>query len=498
MFFVTLWGFTMVLAAVAAEKEVELLTDAEFLQPTSTFEFRFARPVTSRDEVGTVASNPPIRIEPAVAGTFTWLSQRSGVFVPTASPPLGAGLVVTIRSDFRDLDGKPIGQSFRAVLKTPPYGITTAVAPQEDEINPRPVVRLAFNLDTTLDPTRFRFVSASGQETAAEVRYATEDDYFDVPVENLDWNRRWTEGARTGEPSSAEATEGKLPSAEATEGRPLMDRMMVTPVGPLEGGQDWRLEIAAGLKSVSGNQKIGEPKTVPIGVVPRFTIKSLGGTNYIHSGTAIRAEFTSNLAGDILTSTASKFFQVEPAVEHMRYEVDGSELHVFGDFALGRSYRLIIGPDVVDEYGAPYSGDQSRTVQFSPVKPRVYLPVVDGDQFRGGAREFEALSINVRRLHIRALLVDPASGPAARTAFAAYEHSDKENEDEPNQRIVEGKISGKVISDHTIELTDAAVDKRLRTQIDWNQMVGVDQGGMVLLTIEGDPIPEAGKQKVGA
>jgi uncharacterized protein YfaS (alpha-2-macroglobulin family) len=497
LFFVTLSGFTMVSAALAAEKEVELLTDAEFLQPTSTFEFRFARPVSSREDVGTLATNPPIKIDPAIAGTFTWLSQRSGVFVPTAPPPLGAGLVVTIRPDFRELNGKPIGQAFRAVLKTPPYGITSVVAPQEDEITPKPEIRLAFNLDTALDPTRFRYVSAGGQETAAKVRYATENDYFDVPVENLDWNRRWTEstGSGSGEPSEDEAQNSSF--AEASEGKPLMDRMIVTPEAPLEANQDWRLEIAAGLKSVSGNQKISESKTVAIGVVPPFTIKNLTGTNYIHSGTAIRAEFTRSLAGDILTSTASKFFQVEPAVEHFRYEVDGSELDVYGDFALGQSYRLIIGPDVVDEFGAPYSGDKSKTVQFSPVKPRVYLPVVAGDQFRGGAREFEALSINVRRLHVRALLVDPASGPAARTAFAPYEHNDKGTEDEPNQRIPESKISGKAIFDRTIELADAAIDKRLRTQIDWNQIVGANRGGMVLLTIEGDPMPEAGKQKVG-
>ncbi|MBV8278866.1 MAG: hypothetical protein JO170_26895, partial [Verrucomicrobia bacterium] len=489
-FFVTLSCFSIMSAALAAEKEVELITDAEFLQPTSTFEFRFARPVASREEVGTIAGNAPIRIEPAVPGTFTWLSQRSGVFVPTAPPPLGAGLVVTIRSDFRGLDGKPIGQAFRAVLKTPPYGITSVVAPEENEITPRPVVRLAFNLDTALDPSRFRFISGNGQETAAEVRYATEDDYFEVPVENLDWNRRWNESGRAGTSEPA--------NAEATEGKPLMDRMMVTPVGPLEAGEDWRLEIAAGLKSISGGQKIGEPKTVPIGVVPRFTINKVTAANYIHSGKAIRAEFSDNFGPDILTSTASKFFKVEPAVEHLRYEVDGSEVDVFGDFALGQSYRLIIGPEVVDEYGAPYSGDRSRSVQFSPVKPRVYLPVVAGDQFRGGAREFEALSINVRRLHIRALLVDPASGPAARTAFAGYEHNDKENEDEPNQRISEAKLNGKPIFDRAIELTDATVDKRIRTQIDWNQVVGVDRGGMVLLTIEGDPIPEAGKQKIGA
>jgi alpha-2-macroglobulin len=493
----------MMSAAVAADKEVELLTDAEFLQPTSTFEFRFGTPVATREGVGTVAGSPPITIQPALPGTFTWLSQRSGVFVPAAAPPLGAGFVVTIRPDFRDLSGKPVGQGFRAVLKTPPYGITSAAAPQEEEISPKPVVRLAFNLDTALDPTRFRFVSAGGQETAAEVRYATQDDYFEVPVENLDWNRRWNvrEHAPTGQPAQEETPSSdadKPPFAEATEGKPLMDRMMVTPVEPLQGDQAWRLEIAAGLTSVSGGQKIGEPKTIPIGVVPAFTIKSLAPTNYIHSAKAIRVEFTRSLGGDILTSSAKQFFQVEPAVEHLRYEIDGSELDVFGDFVLGQSYRLVIGPDVVDEYGAPYSGDQSRIVQFSPVKPRIYLPVVTGDQFRGGAREFEALSINVRRLHVRALLVDPANGPAARTAFAAYKDNDKENEDEPNQRVPEVKVGGKTIFERTIELTGAAVDKRVRTQIDWNQIVGLNRGGMVLLTMEGDPLPEAGKQRIGA
>jgi hypothetical protein len=277
LFFVTLSGFTMVSAALAAEKEVELLTDAEFLQPTSTFEFRFATPVVSREDVGTVASNPPIKIDPAVAGTFTWLSQRSGVFVPTAPPPLGAGLVVTIRPDFRDLNGKPIGQAFREVLKTPPYGITSVVAPQEDEVTPRPEVRLAFNLDTALDPTRFRFVSAGGQETVAKVRYATEEDYFDVPVENLDWNRRWTApmGPRTGEPSEEETQNPSF--AEATEGKPLMDRMIVTPEEPLTADQDWHLEIAPGLK-VSFRQSA---------CIIRTTITT-GSTDPLLSGSRLR------------------------------------------------------------------------------------------------------------------------------------------------------------------------------------------------------------------
>src|SRR5260370_38574549 len=299
-------------------------------------------------------------------------------------------------------------------------------------------MRLAFNLETYLDRSRFRIVTEAGEEIVWDVRYGTGDDYFEVAAENLDWNRRWNVREH---PQTVEPTEEDRKKA-------LKDRMIVTPVEPLEGGQTWRLEIAPGLKSVSGNEEISQSKTVSIGVVPPFAVKTFASTNYIHSGKAIRVEFTRDLAGDITSGSANRFVQVDPAVEHLRYIIDGSELQIFGDFALGQSYRLTIGPEVVDSYGAPFSGDRSKTLQFSPVKPRIYLPVVSGDQFRGGAREFEALSVNVRRLHIRALLVDPASGPAARTAFAAYPQNDKETaEDEPNQRVPESKFAGKLIFD---------------------------------------------------
>src|SRR5260370_28433092 len=160
-------------------------------------------------------------------------------------------------------------------------------------------MRLAFNLETNLDPTRFRFVTEAGQEIACDVRYATGDDYFEVAAENLDWNRRWNVREH---PQTVEPTEEDRKKA-------LKDRMIVTPVEPLEGGPTWRLQLAPGLKSVSGNEEIGQSKTVSIGVVPPFAVKTLAATNYIHSGKAIRSEFTRVLAGDITTVSTQDLFQ---------------------------------------------------------------------------------------------------------------------------------------------------------------------------------------------
>ncbi len=198
VFFGTLVACAMVPAALAADKDVELLTDAEFLQPTSTLEFRFASAVAAKDDVGTVPAVAPIEITPALAGTFTWLSQRSGVFVPSSPPRLGTEFVVSVRSGFQDLNGHPIGQDFRAAVKTPAYGVTRAVISEDEEDSPEPAVRLALNLDTQLDPHLFRFASQTGEFVSAEVRYAKASDYFQVAPELLDWNRRWQDRNRAG------------------------------------------------------------------------------------------------------------------------------------------------------------------------------------------------------------------------------------------------------------------------------------------------------------
>src|SRR5688500_20333419 len=93
-----IWPFISIGAPKAPEPPaVELLADAPWLQPSSTLEFRFTRPMVSRDEIGLVPKQSPVVIAPAVAGKLTWLSRRSGGFVPGAPWPAGKELGVTVR-----------------------------------------------------------------------------------------------------------------------------------------------------------------------------------------------------------------------------------------------------------------------------------------------------------------------------------------------------------------------------------------------------------------
>ncbi|HEX7652898.1 MAG TPA: hypothetical protein VF607_05295, partial [Verrucomicrobiae bacterium] len=61
---------------------VELVVGSDPLTPGSTFELRFTEPMVAESLVGTAAAESPLIIKPPVAGTFTWLSTRSGVFTP--------------------------------------------------------------------------------------------------------------------------------------------------------------------------------------------------------------------------------------------------------------------------------------------------------------------------------------------------------------------------------------------------------------------------------
>ena len=489
-FLATLIASAVIPAALAADKDVELLTDTEFLQPTSTLEFRFVNAVAAKDDVGTVPAVAPIEIKPALAGTFTWLSQRSGVFVPSSPPRLGTEFVVSIRPGFQDLSGHPVGQNFRTTVNTPAYAVTRAVIPGNEEGSPKPEVRLALNLDTQLDPQLFRFSSQTGDFVPADVRYAKIGDYFQIAPELLDWNRRWQDRNRETNKENVEEDQEKLQP----------DRLIVTPKEPLDSGKQWRLEIAPGLKSISGNETITKPGVVPLGAVTPFTVKNIFTANYVHSGKTVTIEFSRELAPDITAESANRFFQIEPAVNHLSYENENDQMRVSGAFVLGQTYQIRFSPELADKFGVPMEGEHSRSFQFNPVKPRVYLPVSSGDQFRNGNRQFEVLSINVQRLRVRALLVDSVNGPAAKKAFAAYDHDEEGSRDvdEPNQRVPDDKIRGKLIYDHPVELTGAQVDAQLKTELDWSEIAGANRGGMIFLTVEGDPIAGTGDRQVGA
>ena len=85
--FASILGFFLWSAGhLRAAAEVELMMDGDQLTPTTTLEVRFAREMVPPESLGVPAARSPLVLQPALPGTFTWLSRRSGVFSPTEPP----------------------------------------------------------------------------------------------------------------------------------------------------------------------------------------------------------------------------------------------------------------------------------------------------------------------------------------------------------------------------------------------------------------------------
>lgn len=481
------------LISVLQAAPVEFLTDTDSLEPTTTFELRFEKPMIPSGEVGSTAEPSPLVIDPPIPGRFTWLSTRSGIFAPSEPPRLGVEYTFTLRPGLATLDGDPVGKGFRHQLSTPPFGISarqTSVYDRTD-INPTPEVKLAFNLAVQPQGAEklFSFVNDAGQTIPATVRYATPRDYFRVNADADDWMKRWEEAKSP----TADVPEEDDYSATVSD-EPQTNRLVITPVNALPTGSGWTLQMKPGLKSLDGSNTVAEPASIPLGDVKPFTLTHVTPTNFINSRRSVTLEFSQPIAPDITAETAGTFLTVSPEVPNLRFEEGWRAFVVRGDFELGKDYTVTIGKDVISAFGQPYDGERSRTFSFSPVAPRLYLPEITGHQMEFGSRTFEALSVNLRSLRVVAKLVSPEN---AATALAAFKNYDKPwdaggDPDEPYQPLPEDAIPGEILSDQTIDLSSHAVDERVTTTLDWTQILGNRRTGVIFLTIEGEPLEGLG------
>lgn len=470
--------------------EVELLEDAEWLQPGSTFEFRFARPMISPENLGPVGGAGPLVISPEMPGDFTWLSSRSGVFVPQGPLPLGVNYQIHLAKDLKAVDGKPIGRGLTWSVKTPPFQVTQLMTNVDDPSSVPPFVqiRLAFNLPVQL-PTaqQIQFLNAAGESIPAEVRFANSRDYFPLQAEDDDWNARWS-GTTA---AIAPEVDGDEDPGEVMD---WPNRLIISPAKPLTPGSAWRLDIKAGLRAVAGEAQT-EPKTEPfevaLGTVQPFTILRLDTTNYLNGGKSLLVEFSNTPAPDITEGTAARFFAISPEVPDLKFEPGWRNVLISGAFALGQDYTLTVGEEVVSADGLILAGDRKKTFKFEPVAPRVYLPEITGQQFAEGTRRFEILSVNLQSLRVRAIKVAPEAAAQAVAAFSQYNKEwDADAEGEIFQALPPEAIVGRDLSNKTIAPGVTTLDTRQETTLDWTEILGgADKPGVVFLTVEGQPLP---------
>ncbi len=486
--------------SLAAGPAVQLLLPSRILEPKSTFELRFAAEMVPPDQIGKPADSSPLVLDPPVEGRFVWLSTRSGSFAPAGILPLGTKFKISLRPGLKDASGKAIAAQLRETAETPPMRVKGTVATtyvDTDNATAVPRYTVLFNANVTAAAAAkfVRYVNGAGMRVEARVEQVEDPMQRDRGFASYGSDDKslgiWGEPPPEG-PAPSEEEEGAESAGEPQPGKPAVRRqniLYVVPAKPLPPGKDWRLVFDAGLPATDWNAKLPTAKDVPIGLVQPFAVKDANAESNRVEGRRLLLGFTKDVGEELTADNFSQWIKVEPPVAQLKAAIEGNLVTLRGDFALATRYRVNVAPGLPARDPVATAAPFTKELAFEKVAPRLYFQDFATHQQSAGTRQLRLIAMNVPRLRVSAKLVKGDEIIAATKAYDAYRN---EPEDAPGDEFYSkvglDALPGQVIWEKEIT-NPAAVDKDEAVALNWDEIVGPNRGGAVLVTAESiDPV----------
>ena len=494
--------FCFAASALAEERAVQLLLPSRRLEPTSTFELRFASEMVPADQIGKPEKISPLVFTPAVEGQFIWLSTRSGTFVPKGILPLGTKYQITLRGGLKDAAGRDVKSNLREAVETPPLRVKGTSAdlargsndPENASATPRFLVLFNANVDAAACAKFFRFTNGAGAKVDAQVAADDpENPELFFPSFLSDDRKLSAWGEKPTPVESDEETTDKSDKPRAVRKNVLW----VAAAKPLPPGKDWKLVIEAGLPAAEWKATLPARQEIVIGVVKPFAIASIAAESNRVAGRRIIIQFSKPLSQGVSAENVTRWISVAPVPEKFKTEVEGDTVTLKGDFALGPKYRVTTKSGLPAKEPFKFERAQTNDLVFTQIAPRLYFEDFATQQHRAGTRRFRLLSVNVPRIRITARLFTGDTTPVAIKAYDKYEESSGDRApDEMYSRIDVEKLPGQMIWERELK-TSAGVDKPETLPLSWDEILGEHKTGAVLLTAESiDPVTVE-KKRVG-
>jgi uncharacterized protein YfaS (alpha-2-macroglobulin family) len=489
----------MATSVFAEERAVQLLLPSRRLDPTSTFELRFATEMVPSDQIGKPEKISPLVFVPPVEDQFIWLSTRSGIFAPKGILPLGTKYQISLRGGLKDAAGRDVKSNLREAVETPPLRVkgTSALGgadPENASATPRFLVLFNANVDAAASAKFFRFTNGAGVRVDAQVvADDAENPELSFPSYLSDDRTLSAWGQKPAPVESDEETTDKNDKP-----RPVRKNVLfVAAAKPLPPGNDWKLVIEAGLPAAEWKATLPARKEIVIGVVKPFAIASIAAESNRLAGRHIIIQFSKPLSQEVSAESVTRWISVAPVPEKFKTEVDGDTVTLKGDFALGAKYRVTTKAGLPSKEPFKFERAQTNDLVFKQIAPRLYFEDFSTHQHRAGTRRFRLLSVNVPRLRVTARLFTGDTTPVAIKAYDKYEEfSDDRAADEMYSRVDVEKLPGQVIWERELK-TSAGVDKPETLPLSWDEILGEHKTGAVLLTAESiDPVT-AERKRVG-
>ncbi|HVM51424.1 MAG TPA: hypothetical protein VMU04_25560, partial [Candidatus Acidoferrum sp.] len=386
--------------------------------PAMTFELRFEEVMVPASQVGVATTNSPLVVTPAVAGTFTWLSPRSGAFTPTGPLTLDTRYELRLRPGLQCADGRPSKALLFRTLSTPPFGLCESLPRHADpNATSSPEVKLAFNADVRLPDAEpyLYFHDDIGRRIPADARHGIVEEALYVlgGPRNL---RTWAQEFEAMQSSGAADSYRELTDTPTNE---LPNVLIVTPRQPLPLGKGWRVVVGAGLPAQGSSLRLPVAAEVPIGDITPFVVTEVTATHYVYEGPRIRFSFSKPVP-DLVTNGAAGWLEISPAVTNLDVQTGGRTITLNGGFKGDTWYTLKLSPSFESTEPFKLSGTNSFTLKMPRVAPRLYFPDFSGDQLAGGNRTFPLLTVNVPLVRVRAKLLDPQTAIHALRGYGSY------------------------------------------------------------------------------
>lgn len=477
-------------APAPIEEGVRLILATEKPEPTTTFELRFDSPVASPDQVGEPATESPLRIEPPLKGTWTWLSTRSGVFAPEEPLRMAQRYTLSL-APLKSPDGAPVAARLTRQIQTPGLEVLTRPSQAETNATARPQFAIHFNAD--VDPAAIApfvaFADADGRTATAALApfssyYSLAGYYADSPA-FAPWHLRFP-GAHGPADEPTFSPDGRIPVPNA---------IRIQSQSPLPPGKGWRLLLKRGLPAAGGAATLAHDAIFPIGDIQPLRVASVETSSVIGPRRSIHVQFNKPI-GYARKDDLAKVVALDPAPPDLTLASDYNSIAIGGTFAPGTEYAIRIAAGLCATDGTPLDAGHAARVRFSPVPPRLYFPEVHSWQQARGLRRIDFLSVNLPRVQARAHKIAPS---AAAEAFAHFGKAYVRSYDEPDWNDLEPyrpadittgafaamRKAGTLTTVWEQDLdTSAPADETKRTSLDWDEILGKGKPGIVLLELK--------------
>jgi uncharacterized protein YfaS (alpha-2-macroglobulin family) len=465
---------------------VELVLSSDTPTPAMKFELRFPSAMVTESAVGVPATNCPLAITPSVAGVFTWLSPRNGVFAPTEPLALGRKYELSLRPGLPCADGQPARAALHHIVVTPAFGLTASSPRQaNNNASAEPEVKLLFNATVRAEEVQ-RYLSFSDngwQRVAADARQGTAEE-LDYELGRFGSLRTWAEEFQLATNTNPAAVE-----REASWGptNPVANLLIVTPRSPLPLGKGWKLVLGTGLPAADRSLRLRNASEVPVGDITPFVATDAKAANLILSGPSVRLTFSKPVP-ESLTNRPADWLEITPSPTNLTVHPAWRSLVLRGAFQGETWHTVKLGPDFKSSDGFRLAGSNTFRLKVPRVAPRLYFPALSRDQLAGGRRTFPLLGINVPQVRLRAKLMDPQTAIHALRGYESYtvpweERRDSPTWEEPYRAIDYNQVPGRTVFDEEVALS-AEADTARRLDLSWDRLLAGRRTGVVFLDAE--------------